>query len=90
MGVVNAVSIDRQGLRCVTTSDDHTVRVWNLVSGCCEQVLQGHGVAAYGVVFDVAISADGSLAATVSEDFSCRVWDLDSEEGLHVLEGHSG
>ncbi|KAL6761876.1 WD40-repeat-containing domain protein [Haematococcus lacustris] len=87
---VNAVSIDRQGLRCVTTSDDHTVRVWNLVSGCCEQVLQGHGVAAYGVVFDVAISADGSLAATVSEDFSCRVWDLDSEEGLHVLEGHSG
>jgi len=40
---VNAVAIDRQGIRCVTASDDRTVRVWSIADGRCEQVLEGHG-----------------------------------------------
>lgn len=33
---VNAVAIDRQGLKCATVSDDGTMRVWGLQSGRCE------------------------------------------------------
>ena len=40
---VNAVAIDRQGIRCVTASDDGTVRVWSMYDGSCEQTLHGHG-----------------------------------------------
>ena len=40
---VNAVAIDRQGIRCITASDDRSVRVWSIYDGRIEQVLSGHG-----------------------------------------------
>lgn len=90
---VNALVVDRQGLRVVTVSEDSTARVWDLHSGRCEHVLRGHGENAGAVgsnIFDVALSADGVVAATVSEDFTVRVWDLDDGDCVKVLEGHNG
>ncbi|KAG2488814.1 hypothetical protein HYH03_012613 [Edaphochlamys debaryana] len=90
---VNALAIDKQGIRCVTAADDGTGRVWSLADGSCEAVLRGHGSATgmVGAVLDVAICADGTLAVTASDDFSGRVWDLDEDgEQLRVLEGHGG
>ncbi|KXZ46882.1 hypothetical protein GPECTOR_39g376 [Gonium pectorale] len=90
---INALAIDKQGIRVVTGSDDRTARVWNLHDGSCEAVLEGHGSATgmVGAVLDVCVCSDGTLAASASDDFTARVWDLDEDgECLHTLEGHQG
>lgn len=40
---INALAVDRQGLRALSASADRTARVWSLFSGTCEAVLAGHG-----------------------------------------------
>jgi len=59
-------------------------RVWDLQSGECLRVLEGHS----GGVYSVAISADASLAVSGSTDKTLRVWDPRSGECLRMLEGH--
>ncbi|MEW5313943.1 MAG: hypothetical protein WDW38_005473 [Sanguina aurantia] len=88
---VNAVAIDRQGLKCATVSDDGTMRVWGLQSGRCEVAMSIESEEADLIcISDVAVSCDGTLACTVGNDFNVYVWDLDSEAQMHRMEGHSG
>jgi WD40 repeat protein len=39
---VNAAAIDTEGRLAVTASADGTGRVWDIPSGACMHVLQGH------------------------------------------------
>jgi WD40 repeat protein len=48
------------------------VRVWDLQTGRCRAVLEGHT----GAVDSVAVSADGRTAVSWSYDRTARVWDL--------------
>jgi hypothetical protein len=64
---------------------DNTARVWNLDSGECLKVLEGHT----NGVTSLALSADGRFAVSGSDDNTLRVWDLKSGECLKVLEGHA-
>jgi WD40 repeat protein len=74
--------------RIVTTSMDHTARVW-LASGALEPVVfKGHG----GAVNSAAWSPDGAHIVTGSEDGTVLVWDATSgavvasfERGVAVL-----
>ena len=59
--------------------------MWELSSGRCERVLEGHK---YGVN-SVAWSADGLRALSGSEDNTVRVWELSSGRCERVLEGHT-
>ncbi len=61
------------------------VRVWDLSSGRCAAVLQGHT----GLVESVALSRDGRTAISGSHDHTVRVWDLASGRCSAVLEGHT-
>ncbi|KAG2434515.1 hypothetical protein HYH02_012182 [Chlamydomonas schloesseri] len=80
-GSINALVIDKQGLRLLTASADKTARVWDMActlpggGASCEVVFVGHE----GALLDAAFSADGTLAATASEDFTVRVWDMDED-----------
>lgn len=47
-------------------------RVWDLHTGTCRHVLQGHT----GRINALQLSADGKLAATAGEDGTARVWDI--------------
>jgi WD40 repeat protein len=57
----------------VSASNDKTLRVWNLDSGSCLQVLKGHSE----FVTDIALTAD-DRAVSASADHTLRVWDLDT------------
>jgi WD40 repeat protein len=70
----------------VTTSRDHTARVWRLAGGSEPLVLKGHT----GVVVAAAWSADGSLIVTASEDQTARVWSADTGAEVTVLEHEGG
>ena len=61
-------------------------RIWKLVEGECEQVLQGHA----GRVNSVKLCDVKHTAMTVSDDFTARVWDWSTGECRHVLQGHGG
>jgi F-box and WD-40 domain protein CDC4 len=81
---VRALHIFSEGNRLVSGSKDSTLRIWNLESGVCEQVLKGHTGSVWRVdMFDHYIISG-------STDGDARIWDASNWGELHVLAGHSG
>jgi GTPase SAR1 family protein len=62
------------------------VRLWDLESGRCLQVLEGHS----DTIYSTAWSPDGRHALSGSEDSTVRLWDLESGRCLRTLAGHHG
>ena len=62
-----------------------TVRLWDLETGRCLRVLEGHTDA----VVSVAWSADPRRALSGSNDKTVRLWDVETGRCLRVLEGHT-
>ncbi len=62
-----------------------TLRVWDVESGECLKVLEGHT----GAVKSMVITADGRRVISGGEDHTIRVWDLEGGACLKVLEGHT-
>ncbi|GAA6011667.1 hypothetical protein JCM11491_004726 [Sporobolomyces phaffii] len=73
------------GRTVVSGSYDHNVRVWDLLTGECRHVLEGHSQKVYSVVLDHhrGRCASGSMDGTV------KVWSTETGEQLHSLDGHS-
>ncbi|KAJ2654308.1 WD repeat-containing protein 6, partial [Coemansia sp. RSA 1199] len=68
-GVVFGVRFSKDGRRIMSTSDDRSVRVWNLDEKCAEAVLYGHGARVWSCV-----EVGGDWLVSASEDGTCRVW----------------
>lgn len=66
------VRFSADGRFALTGSDDGTIRAWDVRSGACLYVLQGHKE---GVV-DLALSSDGGLLLSRGR-LEVRLWDLD-------------
>jgi len=76
------------GERLATGSwdDEENLRIWDVATGECTQVLQGHECE----ILDVAWSPDGTRLATGSRDHDMRLWDATTGELLHELTGQEG
>lgn len=92
---VNAVAVDSQGRRVVSSSQDMTTRIWSLSKGTCLHVLtdfvggQGFTWENWAGHHTVAISPDCRLVATVDGEYRVRVWKMETGELADTLEGHS-
>ncbi|TMQ19635.1 MAG: DUF4365 domain-containing protein, partial [Deltaproteobacteria bacterium] len=75
-------SADGQNL--LTASYDNTVRLWDVATGRCLRVLEGHTEA----VRAIAWSPDQRQLLSGGNDTTVRVWDVDSGRCVRVLEGH--
>jgi WD40 repeat protein len=62
-------------------SFDRTVRLWDLSTGQCLSVLQGHGSA----IWSVAFSPDGSFLASASEDGVIKLWEVETGHCFSTL-----
>ena len=71
------------GKRALTASQDKTVRLWDVETGRCLRVLEGHTKH----VWSVAWSADQCRALSGSDDMTVRLWDVETGQCLRVLEG---
>jgi WD40 repeat protein len=60
------------GRHVVSASADHTLRVWELASGCAVATLQGHT----DDVTACAVTPDGRHVVSASEDKTLKVWEL--------------
>jgi WD40 repeat protein len=90
-GIVNSIAVTNLDGRpiAITTSDDATVRVWDLASGTQLHELTGHtnGVNALAVT-----AVDGRPVAITGggyDDGMVRTWDLASGTQLQELPGHT-
>jgi WD40 repeat protein len=72
---INAVRFSPEGALLASSSDDQTVRVWDLRgSGQVRHILHGHT----SWVRSLAFSADGTILASGSNDETVKLWDVHS------------
>ncbi|WYZ35383.1 hypothetical protein EsH8_X_000030 [Colletotrichum jinshuiense] len=62
-----------------------TVKLWDVVTGQCQQTLEGHS----NWVNSVAFSPDGRQLASASDDETVKLWDVVTGQCQQTLEGHS-
>ncbi len=80
-GIVHSVTIAPDGKTARSGSEDNTLRLWDLASGCEIGKFEGHS----GEVRSVAYSPDGKTALSGSHDGTVRLWDLKRGEALASL-----
>jgi WD40 repeat protein len=68
---ITSLAFDRQGMRLVTTSDDHTARIWDVRTGAPVGAALQHA----GAVVGASFSADGDRVVTASDDGTAAIWD---------------
>jgi F-box and WD-40 domain protein CDC4 len=85
-GHKNAVrALSGAGRVVVSGSYDNTIRVWDILSGECTQILRGHAEKVYSVVYD----AQRQQCASGSMDGSVKLWSTKTGQCLRSLEGHT-
>jgi WD40 repeat protein len=84
-GSVTAVAVTPDGRQAVTTSEDSTLKVWDLESGAeMQSVTTGHTLWAA-----VAVTPDGRRALSGSVDGTVKGWDLESGSEVCSLAGQA-
>jgi WD domain, G-beta repeat len=79
---VYCAAVDVRGARALSGARDATVRVWDLRTGQCTGVLQGHTYHVHGVAW----AADQRHAVSCSRDI--RLWDVSSGACVRTFTGH--
>ncbi|KAK9695871.1 hypothetical protein K7432_012761 [Basidiobolus ranarum] len=69
--------------KIVSGSRDHTIKIWDIHSGCCISTFRGHTASVLCLQYDDEIIVSGS------SDSSVIVWDVTSGEIIRVLTGHT-
>ena len=82
-GVISSMCFSNDDTTLVTSSWDHSVRLWNLNDGSLLRSLLGHG----GEVWSVDFSPDGTLVASGSKDGEVRIWPTKKGSDLSTIEG---
>jgi WD40 repeat protein/DNA-binding SARP family transcriptional activator/predicted ATPase/DNA polymerase III delta prime subunit len=82
-------SIPSQSTECqgilASANDDHTIKIWDLNTLTCQQILSEHT----NSVCAIAFNTTGNLLASGSEDQTVKLWDIQTGRCLYTLEGHT-
>ena len=83
---VGRLSVSPDDQFAATSSNDETIKIWNLSEHRGRRVLSGHSHGVNKIVF----SPDGKRLVSGSGDSTIRVWDTASWKCLRVLRVHNG
>jgi WD40 repeat protein len=84
--IIQAYVFSPDGEHALSVSADKTMRLWDVKTGRCLRVFEGHTHS----VDCVAWSADQCRALSGGGDRIVRLWDVETGQCLRVLEGHMG
>jgi len=84
--VITSVAFSPDGARCLSTSDDCTLRLWSLETGECLRTMDG---GKYSFNFAVFLP-DGRRCVSGGNDSTVRLWDLETGAVVLRLQGHAG
>ncbi|KAF8952432.1 hypothetical protein BGZ46_003481 [Entomortierella lignicola] len=84
--MVSSVVYSPKGDQIASGGYDLTARLWDVGTGECVHILQGHS----SYVFSVVYSPRGDRVASRSHDATVRLWDVDTGTCVHTLKGHGG
>jgi len=79
------VEFHPRGEHVITTSHDHTWRLWDVETGGEILLQDGHWKEVYGVGFH----SDGSLCSTTDYGGIVHLWDLRTGKSIHQFLGHA-
>ncbi|ETO05920.1 WD-40 repeat protein [Reticulomyxa filosa] len=82
-GYVNSVKFSPDGTKIVSSSNDNTVRIWDIMSGKEIRVLKGHS----NYVINAIFSSDSTTIISFANDNTIQFWDVESGLELKKLEG---
>jgi len=82
-GKITAMCDFKKGI-VISSSNDMTIRVWNIEEGECINVLRGHKATVIGLA-----KLNGSLIASTSTDKTIRIWDIEKGECVKLLDAHT-
>ena len=68
-----------------SSSDDKTVRIWNLTTNTCKFILTGHNFAVYGLKQIIS-----TILLSGSYDTTIKLWNIATGQLIRTLTGHSG
>jgi WD40 repeat protein len=86
VGAVRSLATSPDGRRVASSSDDASVRIWDLASGEELLCLRGHT----GPVHCVTFSADGQAVVSAGTDGTVRIWDIETGAQRQCLDEHTG
>jgi WD40 repeat protein len=100
---VSCVCALPDGHRVVSGSHDKTLRVWDVETGSCERVLEGHGEESeikffsldqifsifHGIVSCVCVLPDGHRVVSGSDNNTFRVWNVETGSCESVWDGRA-
>ncbi|KAF9351705.1 hypothetical protein BGX34_000412 [Mortierella sp. NVP85] len=79
------VTYSPTGDQIATSSEDKTIRLWDVGTGTCRHILTGHVSAVWGVAF----SLKGDRLVSTGIDETVRIWDVESGTCIQTLVGHT-
>jgi len=78
------VAISSDGSLVASGSHDRTVRIWDIRTGHCLQVLEGHS----NCVWSVAFSPDGKTIASGGDDGTTKLWNAETGECIETFRSY--
>jgi WD40 repeat protein len=84
--IAAGMSSERVGGMLASSSDDQTVRLWEIRTGACQRILRGHT----NLVNGLAWHPGGTLLASSSTDQTIRVWDAREDVSRWTGTAHTG
>ncbi|KAJ5765710.1 hypothetical protein N7520_005269 [Penicillium odoratum] len=95
--VIESVAFSPNGRLSVSRNRDHTIQLWDTVTGCLLQALDGPTALVSPLAFSPIFSPSGQFLACGSYDstgiyhaFKIMLWDISKSCLLQILEGDSG
>lgn len=82
---ISHIELSPNGRMIASSSQDGTIRLWDVETGKCLNTLKGHKKGVWSVAFDPT----GSILASGGSDKTVKLWETNSGRLFHILKGHT-
>jgi WD40 repeat protein len=86
---IRSIVFNASGTKLASSSDDLTIKLWDLEQQSCLKTFTGHSREIRAVIFIPASATTPELLVSASDDLTIRIWDIALGECLKILNGHS-